>query len=72
MASSSGRGAYAPASFSVHMTSPMLLNMLAPLLLMLGAPVTVALRALKPARPGWPQRVDPGGRVPVLLDHHRV
>ncbi|MDX8143244.1 cytochrome c oxidase assembly protein [Lentzea sp. BCCO 10_0061] len=55
MATSSGVGAYAPASFSVHMVMHMALNMIAPLLLVLGAPVTLALRALTEA--GGPRKL---------------
>lgn len=55
IATSSGIGRYAPAMFSVHMGSHMLLSMLVPVLLVLGGPVTLALRALKPAgRSGVP------------------
>jgi len=46
LATSSGIGRYAPAMFSMHMVSHMLLSMLAPILLVLGGPVTLALRAL--------------------------
>ncbi|MFD0686767.1 cytochrome c oxidase assembly protein [Actinomadura fibrosa] len=46
----SGIGKYAPFLFSVHMAQHMVLNMLTPIFLVLGAPVTLALRALKPAR----------------------
>jgi cytochrome c oxidase assembly factor CtaG/putative copper export protein len=46
VATSSGFGRYAPAMFSVHMETHMMLSMLAPVLLVLGAPVTLALRAL--------------------------
>ncbi|MGH3244564.1 MAG: cytochrome c oxidase assembly protein [Spirillospora sp.] len=45
-----GVAKYAPILFSVHMAQHMVLNMLAPIFLVLGAPVTLALRALKPAR----------------------
>ncbi|WP_439659421.1 cytochrome c oxidase assembly protein [Lentzea sp. HUAS TT2] len=55
VATSSGVGAYAPASFSVHMTMHMALNMVAPLLLVLGAPLTLALRAL--AEGGSPRQL---------------
>lgn len=55
LATSSGIGRYAPAMFSVHMGSHMILNMMAPVLLVLGGPVTLALRALPPAgRDGVP------------------
>ncbi|MGH3588241.1 MAG: cytochrome c oxidase assembly protein, partial [Pseudonocardia sp.] len=46
IATSSGIGRYAPAMFSVHMETHMMLSMLAPVLLVLGGPVTLALRAL--------------------------
>ncbi|TMR05042.1 copper resistance protein CopD [Actinomadura soli] len=45
-----GVAKYAPILFSVHMAQHMVLNMLTPIFLVLGAPVTLALRALKPAR----------------------
>ncbi|TDC64772.1 copper resistance protein CopD [Actinomadura sp. GC306] len=45
-----GVGKYAPILFSVHMAQHMVLNMLTPIFLVVGAPVTLALRALKPAR----------------------
>ena len=45
-----GIAKYAPILFSVHMVQHMVLNMLTPILLVLGAPVTLALRALRPAR----------------------
>ncbi|GLZ48490.1 hypothetical protein Acsp06_46750 [Actinomycetospora sp. NBRC 106375] len=43
---SSGLGAHAMATFSVHMGVHMMLSMLVPVLLVLGGPVTLALRAL--------------------------
>ncbi|MPZ84423.1 MAG: copper resistance protein CopD [Actinophytocola sp.] len=46
VATSSGFGRYAPAMFSIHMETHMMLSMLAPVLLVLGGPVTLALRAL--------------------------
>ncbi|MCW1248609.1 cytochrome c oxidase assembly protein [Acaricomes phytoseiuli] len=49
---SSQWGIRSPGSFSLHMLSHMGLNMLAPVLLVLGGPVTLALRALHPARAG--------------------
>ncbi|MCM3885032.1 cytochrome c oxidase assembly protein [Frankia sp. R82] len=49
-ATCSGLGRYGPVLLSVHMTQHMLLNMVAPIPLVLGAPVTLALRALRPAR----------------------
>ncbi|MBA8955768.1 bifunctional copper resistance protein CopD/cytochrome c oxidase assembly protein [Actinomadura namibiensis] len=45
-----GIARYAPILFSVHMVQHMVLNMLTPIFLVAGAPVTLALRALKPAR----------------------
>ncbi|MGH3632297.1 MAG: cytochrome c oxidase assembly protein, partial [Sciscionella sp.] len=66
IATSSGVGRYAPAMFSVHMASHMLLNMLAPVLLVLGGPVTLALRALRPAGKGNP----PGPREWLLAAVH--
>jgi putative copper resistance protein D len=55
IATSSGFGRYAPAMFSVHMETHMMLSMLAPVLLVLGGPVTLALRALPVAgRTGTP------------------
>ncbi|WP_131739742.1 bifunctional copper resistance protein CopD/cytochrome c oxidase assembly protein [Actinomadura roseirufa] len=50
IATESGVGTYAPILFSVHMAQHMVLNMLTPIFLVLGAPVTLALRALKPAK----------------------
>lgn len=56
IATSSGIGRYAPAMFSVHMGSHMLLSMVIPVMFALGGPVTLALRALpvagKTAPPG--------------------
>ena len=49
IATSTGIGRYAPAMFSVHMGSHMLLSMLVPILLVLGGPMTLALRAITPA-----------------------
>jgi cytochrome c oxidase assembly factor CtaG/putative copper export protein len=46
----SGLARYAPVLFSMHMVQHMALSMLAPIFLVLGAPVTLALRALRPAR----------------------
>ena len=62
IATSSGIGRYAPAQFSVHMASHMLLSMLIPVLLVLGGPVTLALRALPPAGKDGP----PGPREWLL------
>ncbi|MFZ2512117.1 MAG: cytochrome c oxidase assembly protein [Gordonia sp. (in: high G+C Gram-positive bacteria)] len=65
-ATSSGLGKYAPAMFSVHMMSHMMLSMLVPILLVLGAPMTLALRALPPAGRGQP----PGPREWILTGIH--
>jgi putative copper resistance protein D len=54
LATSSGFGRYAPAMFSVHMETHMMLSMLAPVLLVLGGPITLALRALPTAGPDRP------------------
>ncbi|GLE54683.1 hypothetical protein ATCCBAA256_42930 [Mycobacterium montefiorense] len=51
---SSGVKAYGSAMFSVHMAEHMTLNMFVPALLVLGGPVTLALRALRPARDNQP------------------
>ncbi|MGI5168572.1 cytochrome c oxidase assembly protein [Spirillospora sp. CA-253888] len=45
-----GVARYAPVLFSVHMVQHMVLNMLTPIFLVMGAPVTLALRALRPAK----------------------
>jgi cytochrome c oxidase assembly factor CtaG/putative copper export protein len=45
-----GVARYAPILFSVHMVQHMVLSMLTPIFLVMGAPVTLALRALKPAK----------------------
>ena len=49
VATSSGVGKYAGASFAVHMGAHMTLNMLAPVFLVLGGVVTLLLRATRPA-----------------------
>ncbi|WP_040689278.1 cytochrome c oxidase assembly protein [Nocardiopsis lucentensis] len=59
----SGFATYAMVLFSSHMIQHMMLAMLAPILLVLGAPVTLALRALKPAR----RRGDRGPREWLTL-----
>ncbi|GDY32334.1 copper resistance protein D [Gandjariella thermophila] len=66
LATSSGIGRYAPAMFSVHMGSHMILNMMAPILLVLGGPVTLALRALPAAGKDDP----PGPREWLLAFVH--
>lgn len=66
VATSSGLGRYAPAVFSVHMMSHMMLSMLVPVLMVLGAPMTLALRAIPPAGRGQP----PGPREWVLSGIH--
>ncbi|MFV2171763.1 cytochrome c oxidase assembly protein [Actinomadura sp. LOL_016] len=50
LATQTGVARYASILFSVHMAQHMTLNMLTPIFLVVGAPVTLALRALKPAR----------------------
>ncbi|GLW62954.1 copper resistance protein D [Actinomadura rubrobrunea] len=45
-----GVARYAPVLFSVHMVEHMVLSMLSPIFLVAAAPVTLALRALRPAR----------------------
>jgi len=45
-----GVARYAPILFSVHMVQHMVLSMLTPIFLVMGGPVTLALRALKPAK----------------------
>lgn len=54
IASSSGVASYAPATFGVHMSAHLLLNMVGPALLTLGAPITLALRVLPRAEEGQP------------------
>ncbi|HEV2780482.1 MAG TPA: cytochrome c oxidase assembly protein [Actinophytocola sp.] len=66
VATSSGFGRYAPAMFSIHMETHMMLSMLAPVLLVLGGPVTLALRALPPAGKDAP----PGPREWLLAAVH--
>ncbi|WP_168704258.1 cytochrome c oxidase assembly protein [Gordonia paraffinivorans] len=66
LATSSGLGRYAPAMFSVHMISHMLMSMMIPVLLILGGPVTLALRALPPAGRGNP----PGPREWIQAGVH--
>ncbi len=66
LATSSGIGRYAPAMFSVHMGTHMLMSMVAPVLLVLGGPVTLALRAIAPAGRDAP----PGPREWLLAAVH--
>ncbi|MET9265656.1 cytochrome c oxidase assembly protein [Amycolatopsis sp. NPDC004079] len=66
LATSSGIGRYAPAMFSVHMGTHMLMSMVAPVLLVLGGPVTLALRAIQPAGRDAP----PGPREWLLAAVH--
>ena len=63
---SSGVGRYSTATFSVHMSSHMVLSMLVPVLLVLGGPMTLALRALPVSRAGEP----PGPREWLLVALH--
>jgi cytochrome c oxidase assembly factor CtaG/putative copper export protein len=62
IATSSGFGRYAPAMFSIHMETHMMLSMLAPVFLVLGGPLTLALRALPVAGRNGP----PGPREWLL------
>ncbi|MGW5745362.1 cytochrome c oxidase assembly protein [Amycolatopsis sp. NPDC003861] len=66
LATSSGIGRYAPAMFSLHMGSHMLLGMVGPALLVLGGPVTLALRALPVAGQANP----PGPREWLIAAVH--
>ncbi|MEC3978431.1 cytochrome c oxidase assembly protein [Amycolatopsis sp. H20-H5] len=66
IATSSGIGRYAPAMFSVHMGSHMLLSMVTPVLFVLGGPITLALRALPVAGRDGP----PGPREWLLAFVH--
>jgi putative copper resistance protein D len=66
LATSSGFGRYAPAMFSIHMETHMMLSMLAPVLLVLGGPITLALRALPAAGKDAP----PGPREWLLAAVH--
>lgn len=52
LAMCTGLNSYGMAMFSVHMVQHMIVSMVSPILLLLGAPVTLALRALPPARRG--------------------
>jgi cytochrome c oxidase assembly factor CtaG/putative copper export protein len=54
LATSSGLARYAPAVFSLHMVSQLLLTVLAPVLLVLGGPVIVMLRAVRAGQPATP------------------
>jgi putative copper resistance protein D len=54
LATSSGIGRYAPALFSLHMVSQLMLAVVAPALLVLGGPVILMLRALRRGGPTTP------------------
>lgn len=58
IATQTGLARYAKVLFSVHMVEHMTLAMLVPIFLVMGGPVTLALRALKPAK----KRGDRGPR----------
>ncbi|GAA3735672.1 cytochrome c oxidase assembly protein [Salinactinospora qingdaonensis] len=58
-----GVGTYSMVLFSTHMIQHMVLSMMTPILLVLGAPMTLALRALHPAR----RRGDRGPREWLTL-----
>ncbi len=64
----SGVMTYGMTMLSVHMVQHMTLAMLVPVLLVLGAPITLALRAVPPARRG---QLGPRERVLAVL-HSRV
>jgi putative copper resistance protein D len=68
LATLSGLMTYGMTMLSVHMVQHMTLAMVVPLLLVLGAPVTLALRALPPARRG---QMGPRERV-LAITHSRV
>lgn len=61
-----GLNDYGMVMFSVHMVQHMILSMLSPILVLLGAPVTLALRALPPAR----RRGTKGPRELLLMLLH--
>ncbi|MGH3662047.1 MAG: cytochrome c oxidase assembly protein, partial [Micromonosporaceae bacterium] len=74
-ATNSGLATYAPLMFSIHMGQHLALMTAAPVLMVLGAPITLALRALRPARqPGmrgpreW-LRLALNSRVAKVLGH---
>ena len=48
----SGLSEYGMYMFSGHMLQHMILSMVAPVFILLGAPITLALRAIRPAKPG--------------------
>ncbi len=52
LVTNTGLNDYGMVLFSAHMIQHMVLSMLSPILLLLGAPITLALRALRPARKG--------------------
>ncbi|MEV7211738.1 cytochrome c oxidase assembly protein [Kitasatospora cineracea] len=52
LVTNTGLNDYGMVLFSAHMMQHMVLSMLSPILLLLGAPITLALRALRPARKG--------------------
>lgn len=54
VATSSGLARYAPAIFSLHMVTQLLLAIVAPALLVLGGPVILMLRTLRPGAPTTP------------------
>lgn len=58
LATSSGVTSYAEATFGVHMTVHMMLNMVVPILWLLGAPITLIRSAVAPAATGG----SPGAR----------
>ncbi|RAJ44921.1 putative copper resistance protein D [Kitasatospora sp. SolWspMP-SS2h] len=52
LVTNTGLNDYGMVLFSAHMMQHMVLSMLSPILLLLGGPITLALRALRPARKG--------------------
>jgi len=65
----SGVMTYGMMLLSVHMTQHMVLAMLVPVLLVLGAPITLALRAIPPARRG---QIGPRERILGFLNSRFV
>lgn len=65
----SGVMTYGMLMLSVHMTQHMVLAMLVPVLLVLGAPITLALRAIRPAKRG---QVGPRERILGVLNSRFV
>lgn len=60
----SGLAEYGMYMFSSHMLQHMILSMVTPVFILLGAPITLALRAIRPAKPG---RTGPRELIMVVL-----